>query len=196
MISKRTLVLVSIASLVTLTIVLPHVSVAGNGQRPRYRMEGTWLLRNDDGAVSVATFVPAGPDNDLVSLAVDVVNFDSTLGGIFPDVSLSQNMSVRGDMVRTGPGTFAYSWVVYGRSETREILWIMTTAGIAEFLGPDTYDDNLTIRVYSAREQESPVLGVLPDQDVDGNGFPDADQEPLVSIPMHNVARRLLSLGG
>jgi hypothetical protein len=195
MISKRSVLPSVVVVLAALALIVPQILDARSGGL-RCRLDGTWVWKGDDGTVATVTFVPAGPENNLVSIAVDVVNFDSSLSGIFPDISLLQNMVVRGDLIRTGANTFQYSWIVYGRTAAREIVWIMTTDGGIEVLDPNTYDDTVTINVFSAREQESPVLGPLPDQDVDGDGLPDPDQDPLLSIPMHGVGQRLPPLGG
>ena len=59
---------------------------------------------------------------------------------------------------------------------------------------PNTTRITTFISVYSAMEQVSPVLGPLPDQDVDGDGFPDPGQEPLFVLPETHVMRRAFPL--
>jgi hypothetical protein len=163
--------------------------------RPRfYTLDGVWLINGDTGSVSTITFVPSSPANQRVSFSCDAVNFDPTLGGLLPQASPLQNMALRGTLVRTGPNTFDYSWIVYSRNELREIVYILIARGNIVLTDADTYEDSLTISWYSAAEQVSPVFGPLPDQDMDGDGLPDEDEDPILSVPITGVARRLESV--
>lgn len=164
--------------------------------RPRfYRLDGTWHLTDDSGDVTTVTFAPATSANRRVSIAADVCNFDPTLGGALPQASPLQNMALRGTAVRTGPNTFDYSWIVYSRDESRQIVYILIGWGSLVLTDRDTYEDTVTIYWYSAVEGQVTAFGTLPDQDVDGDGLPDEGEDPFFSFAVTGgVGRRLESV--
>jgi hypothetical protein len=158
---------------------------------PHLKIEGTWVGTNSFGSVFTITFVPASPANNLVSFAADIVNFDSTLGGLFPQVSPEQNMAIRGDAVRTGPDTFDVHWITYLREEDRSIVYVDLNRSSVRFTAPDTYVETGTFSVYSAIDDPDFPLGPIHNQ-IGGDGLPMPGEVPVLCIPYESVVKRLV----
>jgi hypothetical protein len=82
-----------------------------------------------------------------------------------------------GNMVRTGPDTWAYTGVLYGTRKAEgqtqsEILYVEVVQGTTT----STADGNTLTN-------EGTSAFYLPEQDVDGDGLPDADQVPIYCSP-------------
>ena len=172
------------------------IQASGDG-RPAFRLEGTWIGHVADDSLFHVTYSPASPANNRVALTSDIFNFDMTFGGLFPNAIAPQDSLVRGEAVRTGPATFDFLALGYGRNPADEIIYIFLERGSLEFLDSDAY--RLvpgTFEVYSTVVQDSP-FGPLPDQDVDGDGLPDPGQVPILSGPTPSAtAKRYVSVLG
>jgi hypothetical protein len=71
------------------------------------------------------------------------------------------------------------------------ITWISVPSGTFEMVGPDTFEMSCVISFYSAIEHPGHALGDLPDQDKDGDGFPDEGEEAVFCIPLTGVGKRV-----
>jgi hypothetical protein len=80
-------------------------------------------------------------------------------------------------MIRTGPNTWDYTGIAYGTKNVEgqgmpEILYV----GVVQGTVTSTEDGN-------AMTTDGNFALYMPEQDVDGDGFPDADQEPVWCSP-------------
>jgi hypothetical protein len=198
---KRIIALLALAGIVAVVLAAPWRTSALGWHPPRpwrCELEGTWVGDSTihDNTFAI-TFSPAGAANRYLGFTIDAVNFDprvdTPLGWAFPDVSALQNMAFPGNLVRTGPRTFDYSAIWYATDENRQLVCIWAVYdGKAESMDANTYEDSHTWLIFSAREQVSPVFGLLLDQDADDDGLPDPGEIPVLSIPDAHIVKRLM----
>jgi hypothetical protein len=121
---------------------------------------------------------PVDPAGNRLAFVMRNDNQDPTHMSTDPPASEADHLTdFVGNMIRTGPNTWAYTGVAYG-TKTIEgqgmpvLLYIQIVQGTAT----STADG-------SAVTNEGSAAFYLPEQDVDGDGFPDADQEPVFCSP-------------
>ena len=166
--------------------------LAGRDGGQRFRLEGVWIGKNSWGNMHTTNFVGENPSNKRVSFVADIFQ-GSGLADYFPDVAIDQDLPGKGEAIRTGPRTFDARFIMYGLNADNYPVWILTVDMVIELIDPNTYVGAGTVDVYSAREQVSPVLGELPDQDADNDGLPDPDAEPVLpGLPFDEVVKRLV----
>ena len=125
------------------------------------------------------TIIPMDPAGNKMIIMVPNDNSDPTYFSTEPPTGEADHLTdYVGNMVRTGPDTWAYTGVAYGTKKVEgqllpEVLYMELRQGTMT----GTEDGNtLTL--------ENNTAFYLPEQDVDGDGFPDADQEPIYCSPV------------
>lgn len=139
----------------------------------------TGLLRSPVGPYIVTlTVIPMDPAGNTMIFIVRSDNSDPTFMSTEPPSGEADHLTdYVGNMVRTGPDTWDYTGIAYGTKKVEgqllpEILYMDVPQGTLT----STEDGNaFTIEGSSAF--------YLPEQDVDGDCFPDADQEPIYCSP-------------
>lgn len=139
----------------------------------------TGLLGSPAGPYVVTmTIIPMDPAGNTMSFIARADNSDPTFMSTDPPSGEADHLTdYVGNMVRTGPDTWACTGIAYGTKKVEgqllpEILYMDVPRGTVT----STADGNtLTAEVNSAY--------YLPEQDVDGDCFPDADQEPIYCSP-------------
>ncbi len=113
-------------------------------------------------------------------------NDDPTSFGAFPEAD--QALCWMTLTVRTGPDSFETTMVSHstkkGSSPIRQTDHISIANCTWRLTGPDTNVGEVTVATY------------LPDQDADGDGFPDEGQEPVLCVPFTAISKRLTMMPG
>lgn len=186
-----------VAGIAAIGAAVSHPIMAFDTEGPRFRLEGSWIGHVVSDSLFYVTYASSSPANNRVAFTSDIFNFDMTFGGVFQDATAPQDSLVRGESVRTGPATFDFLALGYGRNEVDEIIYIFVERGSLEFLDAETYQLAAgEFEVFSTVEQTG-AFGPLHDQDVDGDGLPDPGQVPILSGPtLPATARRCASVLG
>jgi len=135
------------------------------------------------------TVIPTDPAGNTMTFIYRCDNAYPTLGDPNPPLSETDHMTdFVGDMVRTGPNTWEGTAVAYGTKKVEaqpnpEMVYI------AVFQGTLTYTDNGNSEV-----SEGMFALFLPQQDADGDGFPDEDQMPVYCGPSATVASKRMPM--
>ena len=126
-------------------------------------------------SISVIPMDPAG--NKMICIA-DADNSDPTWGAQNPPSSETDHQTDFAlNMVRTGPDTWDYTGIAYGtRKVEGQLLPEMVYMTVNYGTLTSTEDGKVLITKGNSAYYWA-------DQDVDGDGFPDADQEPFYCVP-------------
>lgn len=182
--SKKKLVVVAALGLVGLGLSTGW-NVLADGLWPPERYEvlspaGAWTFA--DGMGNIAAMVIGPPDlrtGDGFGLVTWVVT-DPTFGGLFPEAtSVSQGFVSN---VETAPDAGRIRGVTYVLKDTKPkatILGIAVSEGTSTLTSTDAGHHEGTLSLYS------------PASDKDGDGLPDADEQPLVSFPVAGSMKRI-----
>ena len=125
------------------------------------------------------TVIPMDPAGNTMILMAPNDNSDPTYFSTEPPTGEADHLTdYVANMVRTGPDTWAYTGIAYGTKKVEgqllpEILYMDVPRGTVT----STADGNILTL-------ENNTAFYLPEQDVDGDGFPDADQEPIYCSPV------------
>lgn len=124
------------------------------------------------------TIIPMDSAGNTMIFIMRNDNADPTGGATEPPFSEADHLTdYVGNMVRTGPNTWDYTGIGYGTKKVEgqgmpEILYV----GVVQGTVTSTEDGN-------AMTTDGNFAVYMPEQDVDGDGFPDADQEPVWCSP-------------
>ena len=156
--------------------------------------EGMWIMSSPQLPGEVCTFhlIPEDREPGVQSAVAAWVNPTGNLFGLFPDAEKSPPYV--GMNVRTGENTYSFtvmSHLMKVAEPFDTITWISIPSGNLEMVGPDTFNLSCVISFYSAIEHSGHALGDLPDQDKDGDGFPDEGEEAVFCIPLTGVGKRV-----
>jgi len=146
----------------------------------RCRFEGVFILDGTGGVHVLDLAIPLDSANNRVALQHDLADYDVTLGGQLP--MAVRYSTAQGEAVRTGPRTFDYTLHFWGLDSSNRRVSLVVSSGTKLFREGDsnTYDTvGGTLAVY------------LPNQDSDGDGFPDAGEVPIACVPVTLTGRRM-----
>jgi steroid delta-isomerase-like uncharacterized protein len=152
---------------------------------PEWPTGGNWLLTIPSpmgNTTMVHTVWPQDAAGTRFGGVLWKVNANPTLYGMFPEVETGVQFWAT-ESVRIGPNTYRTDMITYGTKagdgpldQTAAIhvgtsTWTMT--------GPDTNEGQTLLASY------------LPEQDADGDGLPDAGQEPVACTPFPFTSKRV-----
>jgi len=139
----------------------------------------TGLLGSPVGPYIVTmTIIPMDPAGNTMIFIARADNSDPTFMSTEPPSGEADHLTdYVGNMVRTGPDTWACTGIAYGTKKVQgqllpEILYMELRQGTMT-----STKDGSTLTL------ENNTAFYLPEQDVDGDCFPDADQEPIYCSP-------------
>jgi hypothetical protein len=156
--------------------------------------EGMWVMTSPllPGEVCTVHIIPEAGQPGVQSLVAEWINATGNLFGLFPDAEHSPPYV--GTTIRTGENTYSFTMMSHLMKDAEPfdtITWISVPSGTFEMVGPDTFESSCVISLYSAIERPGHALGDLPDQDKDGDGFPDEGEEAVFCIPLTGVGKRV-----
>jgi hypothetical protein len=154
-------------------------------------LEGAWICTVpiiDPNGVHVAdllsewTLSPQNPEGTRFTSVLRQARPNPTFWGNFPEADHETDWI--GQTVKTGANTFASTVMSYGSKKVEdqplsEIVYMSIMYGTGRLVDADTIEAEGTHAVY------------LPDQDSDGDGFPDGDQEPIACFPYTVTCKRI-----
>ena len=140
----------------------------------------TGLFPGDMAFAFTTIEIPMDPAGNTMVFIMRNDNQAPTLGDPNPPLSEVDHMTdYVGNMIRTGPNTWDYTGIAYGTKKVEgqarpEIIYVGVVQGTAT-----STDDG------SAFTNEGTFALYMPEQDVNGDGCPDANQEPVYCSPPH-----------
>lgn len=184
---KRKIVVVSAIGLVVLGLTTGWDVLAGDIWPPEpyqvYSAAGAWSETSDldePGHITIVTLSPEDPRTGTGSVLVTEINTDPTFGGQIPEAT--SVTAWFGTYVKTGPNTGRSKVVRYVRKDEKSkpvILDIHVVETALTQTSPDTIE---TVGIW---------LAYSPDSDKDGDGLPDADEQPHLSLPITQYLKRI-----
>lgn len=184
---KRKMLVVSAVAIVALGLTAGWDVLAGDIWPPEpYQVHspaGAWIETSDldePGDITIVTLSPEGPRTGTGSVLVTEINADPTFGGQLPDAT--SVTAWFGTYVKTGPNTSRNKVVRFVRNDDRPkpiILDIHVVECTTTLTSPDTMEAVGTWLAYS------------PESDKDGDGLPDAGEQPHLSLPITQHLNRI-----
>jgi len=174
-------------SMLAALLVTAGLSLAWNGQR-HYRLGGGFIGRPiDSGGMHWSAFqAPLDPAGKTAALRVDVYSYSELAAGLLAYSGADALSDGIGQLAMISNDTAKGSLVFYGMKQgtlgtPREVKQIWLFDGITKFTGPDSYNVDGVMLVYSA------------EADGDGDGRPDSGALPIVDpIPALYAVTRVL----
>jgi sugar lactone lactonase YvrE len=146
-------------------------------------LKGIWTGRQPRGAAGEEHLawvqVISEEQNGISTFVMKILNPGGTGFGMFPDTTRTDSV---GTFFRTGPNTWDYTLIGYGTTKTHDsgygdVVYIQLDRGTATATDADTIVATGRAEVYSGRDVSN-----YHDQDTNPrDGFPDADEEPILS---------------
>jgi len=190
--SERNIALLAIIVITAVLLIIPWSLNAGSSWAQD--SEEPWKYCNPGGVftgihppmpwayIITETIIPTDPVGNTITFIWKADNSDPTLGDPNPPLSEVDHMTdFVGNGIRTGPNTWDYTGVAYGTKKVEEqpnpeIVYIAVVRGTV------TYADDC-----NSKESQGMFALYLPEQDVDGDGFPDEDQTPVYCGPSATI---------
>lgn len=166
--SRKRLLLITLTGITVLILAVTfhNEGITGDtGANPALtdRGEGIWLSYDPYGTIWLTLSIPMDPQAHKRAMVMEGINFDATLDGSFPGVTLSP---LRGVAERIALDTFAYTILSYGVNETNEIIYILRGSGVFVFHDADTLESNGSMGFYSPDQdpfsEVEPAYGCWP----------------------------------
>jgi hypothetical protein len=181
---KRRMIVVSAIGMLALLVTTGWSVLAGDTWPPQayqaYSPAGAWIDLDGSGDISIVTLSPEDPRTGTGCGIVTEIDMDPTFGGMIPEAtSWSPGFLT---YVVTGPDTARVKGVYYVKKDEKPkptILNLLVIEMTPTMTAPDTMDYQATISVYDLAA------------DKDGDGLPDADEPPLMSLPLAGHMKRI-----
>jgi hypothetical protein len=116
------------------------------------------------------TVIPNDPECKTITCIQKIYYMDHTLGGAFPDVVAASDTVGMG--ARTGPNTWNVTLIRHAIDGAAGLQYMALITG--DFVFPDDG---------SGLERKCTWALYLPEQDKDGDAWPDEDETPMICIP-------------
>jgi hypothetical protein len=123
-----------------------------------------------EGLGATVTIIADDPACNSISCIQKIFNWNHTLGGMFPEAVAASDTVGTG--VRTGPNTWRVTIIRYATDGAAKVVYMAVITG--DFTFPDDA---------SVLERKGTWALYLPEQDKDGDGWPDDDETPMLCVP-------------
>ena len=127
---------------------------------------------------AAVTIIPNDPACTSITCIQKIFYMDHTLGDMFPDVVTATDTVGMG--VRTGPNTWRMTLIRHATDGSAGVKYMALITGDFEF-----YDDT------NGLERKCTWALYLPEQDKNGDGWPDEDEIPMICIPDEGLMPRM-----
>ncbi len=137
-----------------------------------YQLGGGWIFSAPD-TIYTALQIPLDPAGRTAAIRVHAMTYDLGTAGLVTAFGADTLSESTGEAEMTGRNTAKWTLVAYGQAQGNppQIRAICVSAGTLQFTGPNSLGILYTLKVYAATA------------DADGDGFPDPDTLPAVTIP-------------
>ena len=166
-----------------IALVAGALCVTGFGQR-YYRLGGGWVGGNPSYTWSVL-FAPSDPLGQTAAARPILKYFTNTFAGLLASFGADNLSDATGEVKMISPDTARWTLISYMQitpkqpGDLLQNMGIIVSHGTWKFTSDNTAVLNYTLDVY------------LPSADADGDGFPDAGAQPLLSVPTVDNAKRV-----
>jgi hypothetical protein len=169
--------------LVAVALVAGALCVTGFGQK-YYRLGGAWVGGNPTYTWSVM-FAPSDPLGQSAAARTILRYFNDQFAGLLASFDANSLSDATGEARMISPDTARWTLISYAQAtphQPGDLLQnkaIIVSHGTWKFTGNDTAVLNYTLDIY------------LPTADTDGDGLPEADAKPVLTIPTVDNAKRV-----
>jgi hypothetical protein len=169
--------------LAAIALVAGTLCVTGFGTK-YYRLGGGWVGGGANYTWSVL-FAPSDPLGQTAGARVIVRYFNDQFAGLLASFGAENLSDGTGEVKMVNPDTAQWTLVTYMQvtpKQPGELLQnkaIIVSHGTWQFTSDKTAVLNYTLDIY------------LPSADADGDGFPDAGAQPVLSVPAVDTAKRV-----
>jgi hypothetical protein len=166
-----------------LALVAGALCVSGFGQKT-YRLGGAWVGGNPTYTWSVL-FAPSDPLGQTGAARPILKYFNDQFAGLLASFGAETISDATGEIKMISPDTARWTLVGYMQvpphqpGDLLQSKGILVSHGTWKFTSDNTAVLNYTLDVYPASA------------DADGDGFPDAGAQPILSIPTVDNAKRI-----
>jgi hypothetical protein len=123
-----------------------------------------------EGLAATVTVIANDPGCNSISCIQKIFNWNHTLGGMFPEAVAASDTIGTG--IRTGPNTWRVTIIRYATDGAAKVIYMAVISG--DF----TFSDDASVL-----ERKGTWALYLPEQDKDGDGWPDDDEIPMLCVP-------------
>jgi hypothetical protein len=147
------------------------------------RLDGAWIMKVSNGLATAShnfTFTAQDPDGLLYTAVMKHSECSATVFGMFPKAT-HQSDSV-GVAVKTAADALEYTVLGQGIEKGEladEVVYISVLSGQMRSIDPNTTEGEASIAYY------------LANQDADQDGFPDANEVPVICMSCTGTAQRV-----
>jgi len=152
---------------------------------PEWTPEGTWIVTAPSpmgNLTMVHVMYPLDSSGTRYGGVLWQVNANPTFFGTFPEFTGGSQFWAT-ETVRLAPNTYETGMIVYSTKPVEGLLDQVASIGVVTgtwtITGPDTNEGQSTLSSY------------LAGQDADGDGLPDAGQEPIACTPFPFTSKRV-----
>lgn len=175
---KRNVKLAVVIGLTAVLLITTGWSVmAGVESEPAFVPSGVYVCYEEGGQIWTDMVIPNDPAGNTTTHIGDYLVINPTLGGMFPEVDTRRNAPGRG--VRIGPESWHVTWIQYG-AKGLELQYMLLYCAVV------TFSEDRETMFFEWTAECHP-----PENDVDGDGFPDEGREPLAARPGSSTLRRV-----
>jgi hypothetical protein len=166
-----------------MALVAGALCVTGFGQKD-YRLGGAWVGGNPTYTWSVL-FAPSDPAGRTAAARPILKYFNDQFAGLLASFGADNLSDATGEARMISPDTARWTLISYAQvtpHQPGDLLQnkaIIVSHGTWKFTSNDTAVLNYTLDIY------------LPSADADGDGFPDAGAQPVLSVPTVDNAKRV-----
>lgn len=129
-----------------------------------------YAIHPAEGFGATVTIIANDPACNSISCIQKIFNMNHTLGGMFPEAVAASDMI--GNGIRTGPNTWRVTIIRYVTDGAVKVIYM------AVITGDFTFSDDASVL-----ERNGTWALYLPEQDKDGDGWPDDDETPMLCVP-------------
>ncbi len=168
MISRKRLILCTLGAAAALAFVLTQTA----GSNRQYKLGGAWV-GGSGGAIINAFHAPLDPEGRTMAGRVHFVTWNADSAALFSSLGADTLSDFVGQSEMISRDTAKWRLVGYALKQGNPpaIQGIVVSQGTGKYTSPDSMVFTYNVYVY------------LPSADADGDGFPDADSTPVVTIP-------------
>ncbi len=140
-----------------------NIAIGGDTERSTCDGGGAWMVTVEGGEMWVIQAAPLENNRKSYSMTFQWVNFDATLGGLYPNATITP---VGGIAELAGFNLYNYTNLGYGVDSDRTVLYCLRGSGSFSFSDCETIESSGTLGIYSPDQDpfgdDAPTFGCWP----------------------------------